>query len=273
MWLPLIPSSLTRYNVKHDWNLGFVKNLTMRKLNTLNLIYYSWPLYATILSILTITIFLAFDPSYCLPAIVVAIPFAWFGIASIVAFYWMYDTNTFFSCAWIPEKLKLSPKHCLQVSLGLKETTLQLNEVFSNCNHETLDIFDPLIMTEPGLRRARKCQNLSPNTCVPFNNFPIQDHWANSSFLILAAHEIRDQRKRDELFVEMIKKTREGGDLIVVEHIRNLLSYISFGPGAFHIYPKKEWTRISEKFNLELIEQFWVNPYIYVYKFRVLKHI
>ena len=42
---------------------------------------------------------------------------------------------------------------------------------------------------------------------------------------------------RVKLFAELRRTTRDGGHVIVVEHVRNLANLLVYGPGAFHFLP------------------------------------
>lgn len=85
------------------------------------------------------------------------------------------------------------------------------------------------------------------------------------TLITLAAHEIRDEHRRETFILEAIKSTESGGKIIIVEHLRNLPAFLAFGPGLLHFYPKSLWLALFQKAQLCVEKDFCLTPFAHVF--------
>lgn len=230
---------------------------------------YNWPLYAAAGAGLIIGVTLALLPG--LPPLVRwlggggAVVAGWYACASFGAFHWMFDRSELLGGEWLRDELPQAPGRWVQINVGLEETTLPLEEVFPGSEGKALDLFNPAVMTEPAVTRARQ-QNAGAGALLAQpDSLPVEDGWAELVVVTLAAHEIRDGEKRESFFQELRRIVSPAGRVVVVEHLRDLAAAFAFGPGIFHFYPRGEWLRLGSRVGLELERERPITPFVRVF--------
>jgi hypothetical protein len=68
----------------------------------------------------------------------------------------MFDRSEFLRGQWLKEEYPQVPGRWVPINAGLKETTLPVGAVFPGAEGRTLDLYDPAVMTEPAVTRARQ---------------------------------------------------------------------------------------------------------------------
>jgi ubiquinone/menaquinone biosynthesis C-methylase UbiE len=126
-----------------------------------------------------------------------------------------------------------------------------------------VDFYDPSRMKQHSIERARKgLQYSGAEKRADFRALPFQDASRDAVFLILAAHEIRDQQDRIRFFAEVRRILKPGGRLILVEHLRDIWNFAAYGPGVRHFFPRREWLRTVEASNLVVIDERSITPFV-----------
>jgi SAM-dependent methyltransferase len=179
----------------------------------------------------------------------------------------MFDRSELLGGQWLKEELPHSPSRWVQINVGLEETTLPLHDVFPGAEGKTLDLYNPAVMTEPAITRARQ-QADSAAVVVGPEALPVEDGWADLVVVTLAAHEIRDGLKRERFFQELRRIVSSEGRVVVVEHLRDLAAALAFGPGIFHFFPRVEWLRLGSRARLEVERERRITPFVRVFVYR-----
>lgn len=81
-------------------------------------------------------------------------------------------------------------------------------------------------------------------------------------FLILSAHEIRNERERHVFFRELKRILKPGGHIVVTEHLRDLPNFLVYTIGFFHFMPAGAWRRAFRDTGLRIEQQFSITPFI-----------
>jgi SAM-dependent methyltransferase len=134
-----------------------------------------------------------------------------------------------------------------------------------------LDLYNPAVMTEPAVTRARQQKADVAALVVQPESLPVEDGWAELVVVTLAAHEIRDGRKRERFFQELRRIVSQEGRVVVVEHLRDLAAALAFGPGIFHFFPRGEWLRLGSRASLEVERERRITPFVRVFVYRCPK--
>jgi len=235
---------------------------------------YNWPLYAAAAVGIVGGVVLA-----CLPEVPLPVRWlggagaaiaAWFACASFYAFHSMFDRSELLSGEWLKEELAQAPARWVQINVGLEETTLPLAEVFPGADGKMLDLYNPEVMTEPAVTRAKQKADVAALVVQP-ESLPIEDGWAALVVVTLAAHEIRDGQKRARFFQELRRIVAQDGRVVVVEHLRDLAAALAFGPGIFHFFPRREWLRLGSFVGLEVERERRITPFVRVFVYRCSK--
>jgi hypothetical protein len=233
---------------------------------------YNWPLYAGAAIGIVGGVVLT-----CLPDVpppirwlggAGALVAGWFACASFCAFHWMFDRSELLRGQWLNEELSRAPGRWVQINAGLEETTLPLDEVFAGAEGQSLDLYNPAVMSEPAVTRARQQRTESAALVAQPDSLPIADGWADLVVVTLAAHEIRDGKKRELFFQELRRVVSPEGRVIVVEHLRDLAAALAFGPGLFHFFPRNEWLRLGAYVGLEVERERRITPFVRAFVFR-----
>ncbi|MFO1041076.1 MAG: class I SAM-dependent methyltransferase [Planctomycetaceae bacterium] len=239
--------------------------------NALSLARYNWPLYLIAFSGAAFGTFVALNAhvsfAFRCAGTLGALIAIWYAVASFLAFHAMFDRSRLLSGTWIPELLPDPPARCIQISVFLEATTLPLAKVFPNAQVMLLDLFQPDLMTEPAVTRARQSANSTPAIRSSVDSLPVETGWSHATIITLAAHEIRQPAAREQLFHELQRVTANSGSIIVIEHLRNLAAFLAFGPGLFHFYPRREWIRLARNAKLALKSEIDITPFVHVFLF------
>ena len=233
---------------------------------------YNWPLYAAAGVGIVIGVVVL-----CLPGVPPPVRWlggtgaavaGWFACASFWAFHSMFDRSELLDGQWLTEELPQAPSRWVQINVGLEETTLPLHEVFPGAEGKMLDLYNPAVMTEPAVTRARQQKADVATIAVQPDSLPVEDGWGEVVVVMLAAHEIRDDQKRERFFQELWRVVSPEGNVIVVEHLRDLAAALAFGPGILHFFPRGEWLRLGRRVGLELERERRITPFVRVFVYR-----
>jgi len=177
----------------------------------------------------------------------------------------MFDRSPLLAGQWLRDELPAPPARWIQLSVCLEETTLPLQAVFPDAEGRTLDLYDPQVMTEPAVARAKQAKgdNAAASTV---SAIAVEDGWADLVVVTLAAHEVRDPAAREQLFRELRRITAPTGRIVLVEHLRNPAAFLAFGPGLLHFLPRSEWLRLSHRTGLQIESERDITPFVHVFR-------
>jgi ubiquinone/menaquinone biosynthesis C-methylase UbiE len=141
----------------------------------------------------------------------------------------------------------------VNIHAGLDETSLALQEMYPAAEVTILDIYDPVEMPEPSIARARReARSSLASVKADFRRLPLQTASADLVTVIFVAHELRRAASKEALFRELARVIKPGGNVLLVEHLRDAWNLAAFGPGAFHFFPRREWLRVAVATGFEL---------------------
>jgi len=130
----------------------------------------------------------------------------------------------------------------------------------------TLDHFDPKQMTEASIQRARRLYPPTAGTVsAPFDAWPVESSSADVVFGLLAIHEFRSENERTRWFAEARRSLKPGGRVVIAEHLRDLASFLAYGPGFLHFHSAASWRRCWEAAGLRAHDEFPVTPWVRVF--------
>lgn len=230
---------------------------------------YSWPLYAAagvgIVGGLVLVGLPDVPPLIRWLGGAAALVAGWFACASFWAFHSMFDRSELLGGQWLTKELPRLPQRWVQINVGLEETTLPMVDLFPGADGKMLDLYNPAVMTEPAVTRARQQRADAATIAVQPESLPVADGWADAIVVMLAAHEIRDRQKREQFFRELRRGVSPEGKVIVVEHLRDLAAALAFGPGIFHFFPRGEWLDLGKLVGLEVEREIRITPFVRVF--------
>ena len=121
-------------------------------------------------------------------------------------------------------------------------------------------------MPEASIRRARRMFPPPTETVrAPFDRWPVETASADVVFGLLAIHELRSEPQRTAWFAEAKRCLREGGRVVLVEHVRDTANFLAFGPGFLHFHSRASWRRCWERAGLRCLDESHITPWVRVF--------
>jgi ubiquinone/menaquinone biosynthesis C-methylase UbiE len=185
--------------------------------------------------------------------------------SSLFVSYYVYDLSRLYELDWI--KSNDEPLKILNINAGFDETTDLLSFKFKNSEVLSYDFYDPEKHTEVSIKRARKAYPPSIDT-VKFeaSNLELKTASIDKVFLILSAHEIRNDNEKI-IFLKAIKSVlKPNGEITVVEHLRDVPNFMAYNIGAFHFFSKSTWLNVFKSSGLTLVDERKHTSFISIFK-------
>jgi len=237
----------------------------------LNIVRFNWDFYLFAAFALIIGIVVAVLPIIPMWLSVLAVlgclGILYFIIASLGVSYWVYDASPLYKWNWLKSFLAKAPQDALNVHAGFDESSDSLRELFPDMKLVVADFYDPDKHTEKSIERARAAYPASTKVkSVQPTQLPYSENSFDTIFLLFAAHEIRNPEERIQFFYELKRILKTEGELVLVEHLRDVANVLAFGPGAWHFYPLKEWQRLGEQAGFQVAIQKRATPFVITMK-------
>lgn len=176
---------------------------------------------------------------------------------SLAASWWVYDHSPLHHWRFFDPLLPATPRDILLVVAGFDEVSPVLREAYPGAR---ITIIDVVTAPEASVRRAKRWY---PSDAPVVDPHQIGD--ADSADLVLfaqSAHEIRDPIDRRALFASARAVTRQGGRIVVVEHVRDLANTVAFGPGTLHFQSERTWLDVFVDADLDIQHATTVTPLV-----------
>jgi hypothetical protein len=184
-------------------------------------------------------------------------------IVSLAVSWYIYDHSGLYSLNWLNSLNIVPNKQLVNINAGFDETSSILKEKYQGSPLLVFDFYDPEKHTEISIERARKVYRPFPGTIkISTDNIPLKDNSADYIFLLLAAHEIRNDEERVIFFKQLENTLSPAGKIIVVEHQRDIYNFMAFNFGFFHFFSTKMWKQTFSKANLSEESIFKITPFI-----------
>ncbi|GAA4118915.1 hypothetical protein GCM10022284_74260 [Streptomyces hundungensis] len=171
-----------------------------------------------------------------------AVAAGWLLACSTAATWYVYDLSGLHGYTWLDDLLPDGPGRHLVVSAGLDETSRPVAARHPHAAQRIADIYDPTLMTEGSIRRARRLvPPVAGTVAARPAELPAPTATLDTVLVVFAAHELRRATDRAALFAETARVLRPGGSLVLVEHLRDCANTAVYGPGACHFLPRGTW--------------------------------
>lgn len=229
---------------------------------------YNWPTYVTTwlvsaAGVLVALRVLAAERALAWVVLAGAIVAALWSIVSLAVSYWIYDVSRLASGSWVEDMIAGRPvKTWAAVDAGL-DNEITLDGVLGGDCIGRLDVYDGVAVHAPSVERAR---SLTPRAheatrCLP-TALSLGEASCDLVAVVFTAHEVRDVAMREAFFLELARCLRDGGRVLLVEHLRDFPNFCAFGPGFFHFLPRAEWLRLARTARLRVVREARVTPWV-----------
>jgi hypothetical protein len=233
-----------------------------------NIVRFNWPYYVFAL----VAIAGLFFSGNCFPE-----PFSFFAklcglgilvltFVSLTVSWYIYDFSALYKFSWL-DSLHPGPNQVIvNMHAGFDESSAILATRYPEAELLVFDFYDPLKHTEASIERARKAYPVFPGTKrFETNHVPLKAGSVDRFFLILAAHEIRDDAERILFFGQLATGLKSGGRIIVVEHTRDLANFMGYTFGFLHFLSPVTWRKTFSGSGLTIDSSFKITPFITIY--------
>jgi SAM-dependent methyltransferase len=229
----------------------------------LNIIRFNWHFFVIAIILISILVITANYCSYPIRWLIYtacAFVSASIIISLLVSFY-VYDLSGLYHLNWI--EVQKNDKRIVNINAGFDETSALLQHKFKNAALVALDFYDPAKHTEVSIKRARKAYPLFPKTIsVTTTALSLVENSIDKIFVILSAHEIRNENERVLFFKELYKAIKPGGYVFVTEHLRDIPNFLAYNIGFFHFYSKKSWHHTFKESRFYIEQEMKLTPFI-----------
>jgi len=236
-----------------------------RPVRAIDVIWFNWPTYLGAILVIVVGIAVLASPGVPAPlrvpvAIGIALT-AWWLLASSLVSWWVYEGSGVTRWRWLGSVVTSPPSSWLNVTTGFDDTSEPLAVVFPDGGGTSIDVFDPHARHDGPALRARRTRPPRGLTAAPGGPLPAAAGSFDAVFLLMAAHEIRDGGNRRALLAETARVLRPTGRVVLVEHLRNLVNAIVFGPGVPHFLGRATWLADASAAGLRLVEDRSLTPF------------
>jgi SAM-dependent methyltransferase len=229
---------------------------------------FNWPFYAAAGVVLFISLAgIRLGGLFALAAGFGVLGSAYFLIGSLGVSHLVYDCSDLYGWKWLDRALgNIRMEKIAFCHSGFDEASGLLKQRFPQAEWSVLDHYDPEIMTEASIRRARKLFPPTEGTeAARFDRWPLADGSQDVVFGMLAIHELRSDAGRAAWFAEAKRCLAHDGKIILVEHVRDLANFVAFGPGFLHFHSVASWRKSWEAGGFRLDQSFRITPFVRVF--------
>jgi len=187
----------------------------------------------------------------------------WWLVASLITSHWIYDRTGIYDFDWLEIE---APDKAAILTAGFDEAAPGLLRKWPESDWTYYDFYEKETMSEPSIQRARKRYPPSEQWLpCPALAWPCADDSFDLIIFPFSAHELRKPEERTSLLQEARRSIREKGNIVVIEHLRNVPNFLVFGPGAFHFHPPKSWQDNFSEAGFHLFRSRSLGPFVKAY--------
>jgi SAM-dependent methyltransferase len=230
-----------------------------------NIFRFNWHYYALSLSLVALVLFFQgdFDNSIRMASDIILAFILGVSFISLAVSFYIYDCSDLYRLSWLVPLKQGSEETILNVNAGFDETSNLLKSRFENSKILVVDFYNPKTHTEISIKRARMAYAIFPGTqAITTSYLPMRDGSADKIFAILSAHEIRDSQERAVFFKEIERILKTSGQVIVVEHLRDIANFLAYNIGFMHFHSRGSWLETFRSSGLTIVKELKITPFI-----------
>jgi len=181
---------------------------------------------------------------------------------------YVYDYSGYYNFSWLDTIVPNPGKAALVVNInaGFDETSFIIKDKFAQSELRVFDFYNASRHTEPAIKRARKVSLVYPNTqLIESDNIPLPDKSADFIFLLSAVHEIRSHDEKVHFLAECRRMCKPGGQVIMVEHLRDIPNFLAFSVGFAHFFARSVWKNAFKRAGFTSLRETKFTPFMSIF--------
>jgi len=247
----------------------------------IQIVRFNWPWYlaAIVVTVVAVvksgavfaalaTVATPLSRALALAAVLAALTADFWLLASLVVSHVVYDRSALATGEWMTASLSGEPRSIGVFHAGLDETSPHVSRLFPAARVQVFDFHDDTAMSEASIERARRIAGNRASTPIRFASIPLEAGALDAALVVFAAHELRKGNDRATFFLELARVLRPEGDLVVVEHLRDVWNFLAFGPGAFHFFARDRWLSAFKDAGLTVDREARITPFVAQFSLR-----
>ena len=188
-------------------------------------------------------------------------------VASLVVSHYIYDRSGIQHGAWLDGVNAANAGHVGIFHAGHDEASKAVALRLPSSKVQVFDFYDRGRLGSASLERARAVA-ARRDSAIPLDTIPLGHDSLDLALLVFAAHEIRDANQRAILFRELSRVLAPSGQLIVVEHLRDVWNFLAYGPGAFHFLSRRTWGASFDDAGIKISREYSCTPFVRIFVLR-----
>lgn len=184
-------------------------------------------------------------------------------LLSLIVSWYVYDCSDLYRMKWLDQADIPDKGNMVNIHAGFDETSMLIHRKFPRACLSVFDFYNPKTHTEVSIRRARKAYPAYPGTKpVVTSLIPLADQSTEIIFVLMSAHEIRNDEEQVTFFKELKRTLKDDGKIIVTEHLRNTANFLTYNIGFFHFLQRKTWYKTFAAAGLGISKEIKITPFI-----------
>ena len=184
-------------------------------------------------------------------------------LLSLLTSFYIYDLSGLYTLSWLDFVPTDQPMELVTINAGFDETSELLQRKFPSAHLRVFDFYNPMRHTEVSIKRARRAYPAWPGTqTINTSIVPVADQTVDYVFLILAAHEIRQEAERVVFFRELRRILKPAGTIVLVEHQRDTANFLAYTIGFLHFLSPSTWATTFTQAGLRVQNRRKLTPFI-----------
>jgi SAM-dependent methyltransferase len=183
---------------------------------------------------------------------------------------WVYDLSHYYDLNWLNAIIRHTDiRQMVNINAGFDETSFILKNKIPDAHLKVFDFYNAKQHTEAAIIRARKVSLVYPGTMqISTENIPLDTATVDIIFLLSAAHEIRSQREKIIFLKECRRICKSGGQVIMVEHLRDFPNFLAFSIGFGHFFSRNTWRKAFHEAGFTFFKETKFTPFMSVFDCR-----
>ncbi len=181
-------------------------------------------------------------------------------LVSLVVTHYIYDHSNLYSFSW------LSPNDAssiLNINAGFDEVSYTIKYQTPSSEYVVADFYDEEKHTELSIKRARERYPSIPGTLkINTNRLPFENNHFDLIIGMLSIHEIRENEECIQFLKELKRILKPSGQIVIIEHLRDLPNILAYNIGAWHFHSKPRWLNQFESAGLTLYQEEKITAFI-----------